>query len=118
MEYLINIPIRIDHQLIEDMLDAAGYGISYWAKQAWIGDDSNYTVQYEGDEHGFIRTSTVTFGRIAEAMSLILNDKVPNLAPDPDLADALREGDAGLIDAALADVIVQVAVFDGEVIYG
>lgn len=118
---------QLSDQNITDMLDAAGYGIAYWAARATVDEEARtYTVLPLEDpvEDKEPEQIVVTFGQIADAFDKLLNN-------DPKLvgsyvhkyflyayADRDSHGiEAGHIDAEAADVLVQVAVF-GEVVYG
>jgi hypothetical protein len=119
---------NLTDQNIADMLDAAGYGIGYWADWATVDEAARtYTVMPHEDpnedkEPGQI---VVTFDQIAEAFNKLLNNE-PELLIGSMVhryflyayADRDSNGiDAGHIDAEAADVLVQVALW-GEVVYG
>lgn len=112
-------------QNILDILDAAGYGIAYWASKATVDEQARtYTVWQNADED-LPAARVISFDEIAEAFNkLLLNDE-PRLVGAYvhkyflyAYADRDASGiDAGHIDAEAADVLVQVAWF-GEVIFG
>jgi hypothetical protein len=127
----MTIEYNISDQTMVDMLDAAGYGIGYWARSLEDTHDAAETVIVveRGDIHGpddqdvEHRTNYAT-----------LRDAFRKLAaPDQDYVgstihgyfwDAVKERDestgeidAGHIDSDAADCLVQVALFN-EVRFG
>lgn len=118
---------QLTDENITDMLDAAGYGIGYWAVRATVDEEARtYTVlpQEDPNEDKDPEPVVLTFDQIAEAFDKLLNN-------DPALiggyvhryflyayADRKAGGiDAGHIDSEAADVLVQVAIWN-EVVYG
>lgn len=111
-------------QNIVDMLDAAGYGIAYWASKATVNEEvRTYTVWwYDGDDEPAYQV--VTFDEITEAFNKLLENE-PKLVGAwlhkyflYAYADRPEEGiDTGHIDADAADVLIQVAMFK-EVVFG
>lgn len=104
--------LNIDEQFILDIIDAAGYGIDYWAETAEIDEAAKTYTVAEWDPNGPAEDGkyTLTFQSIVESIQA--------LAPDWDpIRRAVVEEDAGEIDSAMADIIIQQACF-GEIIYG
>jgi hypothetical protein len=108
-EYGIEITVSgtIDDDFILDVIDAAGYGIGYWAARAVVdGDERTYAVT-EADTGKVYR---LTFADIADSIGTLAQGW-------DDARTAVLEDDAGYIDANLGDVIIQWACF-GEIVYG
>lgn len=110
--------IEVRETDVVDALDAAGYGIGYWASEAVINDGAEQyrvTVQDEhvGELNGGPNPTEVSFSRIVQAMV--------ELVETTDWATELRafltEGDAGELDSAVMDAVVQQAIF-GEILFG
>lgn len=119
---------QVTDQNIVDMLDAAGYGIGYWADWATVDESARtYTVMPHEDpnEDKAPEQIVVTFDQIAEAFNRLLNNErellIGSLVHRYFLyayADRDASGiDAGHIDSEAADVLVQVALWN-EVVYG
>lgn len=117
--------ITIDFELtltdFADIVDAAGYAISYWCDEAEYNEpydeadpDASYTVSCEeGTE-----IHTLTKADIEKAMVLIAEDRIDISAGiRDDVRLAISEDDMGHVDAYAADAIIQVACF-GSIIYG
>lgn len=114
---------------ITDILDAAGYGIGYWASKATVDERARtYTVWPQGglDEvvDNMPAAKILSFQELENAFNLCLENE-PKLIGRwvhryflLAYADRGVNGiDAGHIDADAADALVQVAMF-GEVVFG
>lgn len=114
MLYNINRPTIVNTQMIQDIIDTAGYSIGYWADEATVGENV-YTVHDSEQD----LTLTITHADIVEALTKIANHNVElNLhysycTQVNQWLDNTPEGD---IDGELADYIIQIAGF-GEVVY-
>lgn len=109
----------IPDDVVKTIIEMAGYGIAYWADEAQYDDvKRTYKVLVSEDDEVF----TITYQQIAEALVLVGTRETPNYI-DKYARDTLMEiqdGEefpGGYIDADLADVVVQLAIY-GEVIYG
>jgi hypothetical protein len=136
----INLTVSLDSYegegFVEDIFTTAFYGgVDYWALvEGVIGEYEGYTITDVNDDGAryVVNYDTVRLGlkRIAEARAPFYapNASTPegrtqcadvkNLTAHEhgDVVSALRELDAGDIDAHLADIIVQAGVF-GELKY-
>jgi hypothetical protein len=116
-EYTVTITAVIDRQFILDVIDAAGYGIGYWADAAEVDEESDvYRVRevttYESV--GVPRQTTehvITFEALAQALGKLAADGWQSIQ------QGLAERDAGHIDSQGGDAAVQMAAF-GELVYG
>lgn len=106
MEFTIEMKIAVSEETIEDIIEMAGYGISYWARRG-IVDDNIYTVV---DEYG--SKFELTYDDIVNGIKLY----VENGNEPYNILDG-NEIDSAEIDAEVADMIIQYACF-GEIIYG
>lgn len=105
--------------LVVDLVDAAGYGVT-WAVEGSLDEDAQtYTLTLDEDaaeEAGKPRV-TVTFQDIQAALAKVAQGE----ATPPVIAQACQvaldnPGEAD-IDSETADFVIQVAVF-GEVVFG
>jgi hypothetical protein len=106
--------VTLEADDFECIVDMAGYGIQYWAEKATV-DDNLYTVEYldpEDDEKLVI--AEITPLMIASSWEKILNGEVEVSSY---YADCLRVADCGEIDADVADVMIQIAIFN-KIIFG
>lgn len=94
---------------VEDVIEMAGYGISYWAKQGvtdWAAE--TYEVEeFDGDDV-FV---TLTYTQILTAVNRIVNGEIEVWPP---IVEALASRD---VDSEAADAVIQVAMFN-EIRYG
>lgn len=126
----INITVEVSDETIGDMLDAAGYGIGYWATKLEKLLDAQQTVEVTesavasgGDEDVVHRTNYATlretFGKLATPGQDLVGEWVYDYFRqavehrDPETSEI----DATFIDSSAADAWVQVAIF-GEVVFG
>lgn len=105
--------------LVIDLVDAAGYGIT-WADQAHLDEDAQtYTLDLDEDatlEAGKPQV-TLTFQAIQDALAKLAQGEMTNQVIAQACQVALESpGDAD-IDSETADCVIQVAVF-GEVVFG
>ena len=114
MEFQVKLEISDD--MIEVLIDMAGYGIGYWSDLGEIDDKARtYTVRDTEDVGG---RHTLTYEQLAEALVKVANRDVQVASYIVNYAtNAIRDDDPGYIDSELADVVVQVAAF-GEIVYG
>ena len=100
--------VVLTQQNFEDLAELAGYSIGYWADSAHV-DPDQYTI-VEGDTGEMHMIPRV---RMEQVMTKVA-------AGQYEVADGLRKavlgGDLGDLDAAAADVLFQLCVFD-EVVY-
>lgn len=109
---------------------AAECGIDYWANfkttrlatgphEGWVAAITNFTDAETGEpfEVKMLRQQ-VNDNSLYGAFRKVIEGKV-QVAPDIRnyIVRAVCEGDAGMIDAEAADVLVQVALF-GEIVFG
>lgn len=110
--------IEVAEQDVVDALDAAGYGIGYWASEALINDGQEryqVTVQdeYVDALNGGPNPTEVSFSRIVQAMVELYDEDVLRA----ELREFLFLGDAGELDSDAMDTVVQQAIF-GKVVFG
>lgn len=108
------ILVTLTKQNVIDLLDAAGYGIAYWANSAKVDEEAKtYTVISEDlEEDGPALTRVISFERISTAFNQLAVEKK---FPDWQMAE-IAEKDLAF-DAMTADMTVQLALF-GEIVYG
>lgn len=108
--------VRLTNQNISDLLDCAGYGISYWAAQAIVDEKAKtYRVIERSDElpdDEAPADKTMTFAEIGKAFSDLA---AAGKLPDWQMREIAAK-DLGF-DATVADMTVQTAMF-GEITYG
>lgn len=115
-------------QFLDDIITTAVEGgIGYWSQvsQYRWGDEKETTVRvHELDSAGNVENKVgvpITRNKIEEAIKKIadMNTSIEYLHPRVrgEIFIASCDNDAGDIDATLADIIVQVAMF-GKVVYG
>ena len=124
------VEYQVSDETITDMLDAAGYGMTYWATSMDFkarGDNLYIEVtEGEEDDDGKPKVHEATYAKLREAFGkcadpnqdLIgqwVHEYFVNAVKDRD--EKTGEIDAGHIDASAGDVWVQIALF-GEVVYG
>lgn len=115
-------------QNITDCMDAAGYGIGYWARRATLDAEAKtYTVwpiEDPFDERNDGQPYVATYKQLSDAYYKLLSVEQEFVNREihgyflHSYADRDVDGiEGGHIDATAADVWVQVALF-GEVIFG
>ncbi len=109
--YQLSVPVEIDDRFVLDVIDAAGYGIGYWARSAVVDAEAKTYTVTESDPQEGNGVHVLTFELLAVAMIELASDGWK------DIRDGLAENDAGMIDSSAADVIVQQAAFS-EIVYG
>lgn len=114
---------------VDDMMDAAGYGTTYWAASPRPEDhspDAAFTIVLSAEESDSGEREVYHLGRddvrVAYGKLLDLDQQYVNRTIHGYFIDSWRERDedgidAGYIDSNAADVLVQVACFD-QVVYG
>lgn len=99
-----------------NVVDAAGYGIGYWATSATVNRDDPtepyYSVVAEGETYKITRDDLETTMSKVFAGKFTVCEQTRN-----SVGWAVREKEYGEIDAGDADSLVQLAAF-GEIIYG
>lgn len=119
---------------IVSLLECAGTGIAYWVELAHIDTQARtYYVRpdREAREDPEIRTRALKFEWIAKRLVQLGVDSplLSGVSPDSAVSSYARRYLAALIDpddddpeaffdSELADVVVQLAFFDGKVIFG
>jgi hypothetical protein len=111
---------ELQAELLSDLIDAAGYGIGYWAVEAHQDDQAQtYTITLDEDaaEEAGKPQVVLTYAQLRTAIRKVAQGSL--VAPSLTRAAndfIFRPGQAEP-DSDLADVVVQVAVF-GEVVFG
>lgn len=117
-------------EFLEDIITAAVEGgTGYWAQVSrykWDGCVTHATLHEmldELDDDGHVRVGEgleLTIDKVATALGKIKAGDVKHVSAEwcKRITEASRENDAGEIDAADADNIVQVALLGGEIVYG
>lgn len=116
----LELDFTLDAELFEDILDAAGYGIGYWAESGSIelvSDDSEELIyrikQQDGREFVITRDDMqATICKIVSDNELEVNRVLKN-----DLTLLCLGDEDPDIDAIAADVLIQLTCF-GELVYG
>jgi len=126
----VNITIDITERMVSDILisalDNPYGGARYWVQNVRVKsndaedilDEIWYSATFE-DSYGDHNPKYFVNGeKVIAAIQDILNQNVTTSQIICDtLSKAIREDDAGYVDADVADVVLQVAVL-GEIIYG
>ena len=110
-------------EFVENLIDAAGYGIGYWARRPCMVDEDaqTYTItvqdEFVGDE--FTRedgtTGTIqpkykmTYGAIYKAAEAYVKDYPGNEGKV--LRDDFRHNEAGEFDSSISEQVIQRAAF-------
>lgn len=124
----MTLTFSISDETVADMLDAAGYGMTYWAKSMEILTDPARTIiVVEYDENTLEEVERRTnFAGIREAFVKLATPGQQYVgstvhgyfaAAVTDRDEKTGEIEAGHIDSDAGDCLVQVALFD-EVVYG
>lgn len=107
--------VAIPDEDIEVLIEMAGYGISYWANSAVVDSEARtYTVT--ADEEG-AEPVAMTYGAIAETLVKVAFSRLGETYVSDDAREYFKDMDAGVFDADLGDVVIQLTAFD-ELIYG
>lgn len=105
--------------LVVDLVDAAGYGIT-WADQAYLDEDAQtYTLDLDEDaaqEAGKSQV-TLTFQDIQAALAKLAQGGLAHQVITQACQVALEAPGEADLDSEAADCIIQVAVF-GDVVFG
>ena len=105
--------------LVVDLVDAAGYGIT-WADQAHLDEDAQtYTLDLDEDaaEEAGKSQVTVTFQDIHAALVKLAQGEMTHQVIAQACQVALENPEDADIDSETADCVIQVAVF-GDVVVG
>jgi hypothetical protein len=129
MTHLIEIKTEVDGEFLSDILVTAfdgNYGGSwYWATPArdagkWLFFDLDELwreVRIEEREAEEPKTLHVRHAGVLRGVKRILRGNLVHSSISEAVASAVRENDAGYIDATAADCIVQASIFN-EIRYG
>jgi hypothetical protein len=105
--------------LVIDLVDAAGYGIT-WADQGRL-DEVAQTYTLDLDEDAALEAGksqvTVTFQDIQDALAKVAQGEMTHQVIAQACQVALESPEDADIDSETADCVIQVAVF-GEVVFG
>lgn len=120
----IEITVELTDEFIADALDAAGYGIAYWAEDMSEPEADGagnmgvrITPDAEAREHYPYGAKWVSFGSLAHALAKVARGDIARSDLTEHARRAILESDAGEVDSELGDVMVQVAMF-GEIVFG
>lgn len=134
----INVKLELQDQFLRDVLaTAVWYGSSYWAgyenpvlhKQEGQSytDYQSITVNDLGDDHDEEAKARyeITLAKVAEGIERLIgrnfnseeSHAIPHVSYSSAMLRAAALGDAGNVDADLADIVLQLACF-GHIIYG
>lgn len=108
------VTVELTDQEFLDVVDTAGYGITYWAVAPCVVDDEKvtYTVQFEDlDNPESLRRVTIDKSDIERAWAAMITERPTAYT------DQFLDGDVGEVDAAGADCLIQWALW-GKVVYG
>lgn len=110
-----NLPendFRVSEADFQDILDTAGYAISYWAKNA-KACHGVYLIWPDNARRTFTTRINVKLAMISINLGRVkVSDNVRN-----SVKQAVEEGNFSELDTHAVDVIIQIATF-GELIYG
>lgn len=120
-------PLEISQESLDSIIEMAGYGMAYWAREA-TQDDEARTYTIIEDDDGEPATHVLSYEKIVETFwtiadcwqQLRINGTIRAYfynAVSEGLQDGKGDIDAGHIDADAADVLMQFACF-GEIVYG
>lgn len=111
----IELSVNINDEVIDDIIEGAGYEIGYWASKAvYDSEAQTYEVTEEEDEKRYF----LTYPIIAKAITSLVKGDItisPSIREAITLDLVSKEGCH--MDGECYDVIIQVACF-GDVIYG
>lgn len=109
----------VSTEQVLDLIDAAGYSMSYWASKAVINEaKQTYTVTVSEEDDNEWSTKTITFDEIRAAIeTLIKKDIVIRKDLREQLVREYLLDEENGVDADAGDCVVQVALF-GTVVYG
>lgn len=108
--------IELSDEDVTNLIDCAGYGISYWAGFAHVDEEAKtYRVIERSDElvdDEKPTDKTLTYDQLRAAFNTLATEKMLPAWQIREIAD----GDLGF-DALVGDMTVQQAMF-GEIVYG
>jgi hypothetical protein len=114
----ITIVIQISDDTVEEIVESAGSYIDYWSDGIDWGAGERYVTVHErqDDDDSKVISHRVPYSVIAYALGRLVDGEYTARA---DLVTAARRAalDASSIDAELADIIIQCAIF-GHIVYG
>lgn len=123
-KYSISVTVTIDEKFIDEVLVTGAEHIGYWCNRLYIDSQTGHAVIDEVLDEGLPREGAnlqrhrITFGAIASALGGMVSGINPARA---DLVEharrAVLDNQPVEIDAELADVIIQYALF-GRIVYG
>jgi hypothetical protein len=111
----VELSVHITDEMVEDIIDGAGYAIGYWASKAVFDSEAQtYEVTEDEDDHRYV----ITYEAIRTALVKLVKGEVSIRS---DIRDAITldmiDRDGCRMDGECYDVIIQVACL-GDVIYG
>lgn len=120
--------MRVTDKNIDDIMDAAGYGITYWATQPtpeeWAANTGADYLIVEAPDEDERTVHPLSKAQVRAAFHKLRDPRQALVSPQhrEPFMDAYKYGDedgidAGCIDADAADNLVQVAIF-GQLVYG
>lgn len=132
MTFTVQMKRELSRQFVLDVLTTAvesGYSaVRYWGAFLDVQRDGDLNVtqftvaedeEAKEDGTGYHDWYVVTPETIVQAIQMVLDDPVMSASVVGNyVVRAVRDDDAGDIDAEAADLLVQLAAFDGTVIYG
>ncbi len=110
-EITVTVKLKVTDDDLSNLIECAGYGISYWANRATEDPDAKtYAITFDGDNG--TATRVVSYGELRAAIGKLYEaDMLPTW-----FEQELLAGDV-CGDAHVGDMIVQQAAF-GELVYG
>jgi hypothetical protein len=122
MTYTITTTATLDLEFFADVIDTAGDSIGYWASELMKDETTkSFLIKFDGsdfDDDSPLATGQFlgTYQQITDAIQSIISG---NSGCGNWIVEQARDALNGepTMDADLADVIIQLAVF-GEIVYG
>lgn len=112
----IDIALDVTDEIIEDIIEGAGYTIGYWASEAHYDSEARtYTVTDNEDSSEY----HITYDDISKAIEKIVTKKVKLRGDirEAIVLDLVDYHNAHHMDAEVYDCVIQVACL-GDVVYG
>jgi len=111
---------ELQAELVSDLVDAAGYGIAYWAVEGRQDDEAQtYTIVLDEDaaEEAGKSEVVLTYAQLRTAIRKIARGDIVNQGLTKAAKDFIFRPEDADLDSEFADAVVQVAVF-GDVVFG
>ena len=111
MTQTVTLKFNLTQEDFEDIINAAGYSIGYWATEGFITGETYNLIDAE------FETFEITKDQVELAMANVVNGEYDvSKTIQESVTNAITQNEFGEIDGDCADVLIQLCCFD-EIVY-